>query len=83
MRLCECRETRVWHCRCSRPAVGVKDYADQIVGPVETMADHGRCVARKYLFGVGREIDAAFLQCDETFDRIEGYFHIKRTYIIR
>ena len=50
---------------------------------VKPLANHGRCVTRKYLFGVGREIDAAFLQCDETFDRIEGDFHIKRTYIIR
>src|ERR1043166_2492058 len=50
---------------------------------VKPLVDHGRCVAGKYLFGVGREIDSAFLQRDETFDRIERDLHIKRTYVPR
>src|SRR3954464_14483987 len=35
------------------------------------LADHGRCVARKYLVRISREIDPALLQCNQTLDRIE------------
>src|SRR5258708_10489400 len=47
------------------------------------LADHGRCVARKYLFRIGREINPTFLQGDETLGWVEGDLHIKCTYMIR
>src|SRR3954464_4798867 len=50
-----------------RRAVQPADRGLASLAIVRPLADHGRCVARKYLLCVGREIDAAFLQGDETF----------------
>src|SRR5205085_7238055 len=50
---------------------------------IETIVGYGNDPAREHLRRIGREIDPAFLQGNETFGRVEADPHdIKCTYII-